>query len=70
MLVKEGEDLQMRPRTAGKVALAVLTILFVLLSIIYALGIRDPEKMYRGVAALTFAFTALTCAISYRYFED
>ena len=61
---------QMRPRTAGKIVLSVLTVLFALLSILYALNTKDVEKIYHGFRALTFALLALTTATAYRYFED
>ena len=60
----------MRARTIGKVFVGVMTVLTVLLAIIYALSADDPEKLYHGVRALSFAILALTAATCYRYFED
>ena len=60
----------MRTRTIGKVFLAIMTALFVLLAIIYAWGVNDPEKLYHGARALSFAILSLTSATCYRYFED
>ena len=59
----------MRARTAGKIAIGVLTILLAVLAIMYALNAR-PDKMEHGVRAITAALLALTTATSYRYFED
>jgi len=61
----------MRARTAGKIAIGVLTILFAVLAIVYALNATKwPDKMGDAVRAFTAALLALTTATSYRYFED
>lgn len=60
----------MRGRTTGKVLLGAMTVLLVLLAIIYAWNTDDPDKLYHGVRALSFAILSLTTATCYRYFED
>ena len=59
----------MRARTAGKIAIGVLTILLAVLAVTYALH-TTADKMEYGIRALTAALLALTAATSYRYFED
>jgi len=60
----------MRPRTVGKIVMAVLTVLFVTLAFIYALNTDKNEDLYHGFRAVCAAILALTAATCYRYFED
>ncbi len=60
----------MQVRLVGKIVLAVLTVVFVLISVIYAISTKEMDKVYHGVRALTAAILALTSATCYRYFED
>ena len=59
----------MRPRTVLKILVAVLTILFIMLSILHVYKAHSDE-VHEGVRAITYAIIALTCATGYRYFED
>lgn len=59
----------MRVRTVLKIIVAVLTILFVLLSLIY-IRKTHPDELHQGARAITYAIIALVCATGYRYFED
>ena len=59
----------MRPRTLGKIIIAVLTAVFLLIALIFAIEV-DEEAMYKGYRAITYAVLSLTAATLYRYFED
>ena len=59
----------MRGRTIGKIVLAVITVLFVLLALNYTHQVGE-DNLWEGTRAITFAILALTSATFYRYFED
>ena len=59
----------MRPRTLGKIVVAVLMVCALLVAILFALGV-DTENLHKGYRAVTYAIIALTFAVLYRYFED
>ncbi len=58
----------MRPRTLGRIAIAVLCVMAVLTSLIYAAS--HGATAHDNARALTFAILALVFATLYRYFED
>ena len=60
----------MGPRTVGKIVVGVLTVLLALLTLIYAFSCSETAEIHKGVRAVALGLAALTCAISYRYFED
>ncbi len=61
----------MRPRTLGKIAIGVLTVVCLLTALIYALHSPEaPDKYYKMWRGLTFAIMALTFATLWRYVED
>ncbi|MFW6189956.1 MAG: hypothetical protein ACOC7T_05935 [Planctomycetota bacterium] len=59
----------MRPRTFGKIVMAVLTAVCVLVALLFALEV-DEEAIYKGYRAATYAVLSLTFATLIRYFED
>jgi hypothetical protein len=58
----------MRPRTLGKIVIAVLMVMCLLTSLIYA--ITHGATAQDNARAVTFAIMALTFATLYRYVED
>ena len=61
----------MRARTAGKIVIGALTVLFTVLCLIYAISTHDPvTDLHHGARAIAFGILALTAATTYRYFED
>ena len=61
----------MRPRTLGKIVIAVLIVIALLLATIYASASpKETPDMYKAFRAITCAIMALTFATLYRYFED
>jgi hypothetical protein len=60
----------MRPRTFGKIAFAVLTVVCLLVALIYALESPDQAELYKSLRGITYAIMALTFATLYRYVED
>ena len=58
----------MRPRTLGKIVIAVMMVVCLLTAMIYAL--KHPDDTYELARAITFAIMALVFATVYRYFED
>jgi hypothetical protein len=60
----------MRPRTLGKIVVAVIMVMLLITAFIYALESPDPDKAYKSYRAITLAIMALSFAICYRYFED
>ena len=60
----------MRPRLAGKILVAVVTTVLMLLALGYGISCKKNEALYRGIRGVTFALLALTSATCYRYFED
>ncbi len=59
----------LRPRTYGKIILAILIIGALVIAIIYAAQ-ADAGDWYKGFRAITSAIMALTFATIYRYVED
>ena len=59
----------MRPRTLGKIVVAVLLVCCLLTAMLFALEVHD-DSIYKGFRAVTYAILALTFATIYRYFED
>lgn len=59
----------MRPRTLGKIVIAILVIVCLLVALLFALEVEE-ETLYKGARAITYAILALTFATIYRYFED
>ena len=60
----------LRPRTIGKIMIAVLTLCALLTSFIFALKSPDPEHIYESIRSVTYAIMALVFVTAYRYFED
>ena len=60
----------MRPRLGGKILVAVVTTVLMLLALGYGIGCKENEDLYRGIRGVTLALLALTSATCYRYFED
>jgi len=60
----------MRPRTLGKIAIAVLTVVCLLAALIYALESPETADIYKSIRGVTYAIMALTFATLYRYVED
>jgi len=60
----------MRPRTLGKIVIAVLIVTAVLAALIFALESPDQAEFYKSFRSVTYAILALTFATLYRYFED
>ncbi|MFO7956724.1 MAG: hypothetical protein R6X33_06450 [Candidatus Brocadiia bacterium] len=60
----------MRPRTFGKIAFAVLTVVCLLVALIYALASPDQTEIYKSLRGITYGIMALTFATLYRYVED
>ena len=60
----------LRPRTLGKIVIAVLMVCFLLVALIYALKSPEPKEIYHSYRAITFAVMALAFAKIYEYFED
>lgn len=61
----------MRPRTLGKIVIAVLTFVALATAFLYALASpRETAEMYKAFRGITYAVMALTFATLYRYFED
>jgi hypothetical protein len=59
----------LRPRTLGKIVIAVLVIICLLTALIFALEAGEKD-LYKGVRAIIYTLMALTFATLYRYFED
>jgi hypothetical protein len=59
----------LRPRTLGKIVVAILLICCLLVALLFALEVKEAE-LYKGARAITYAIMALTFATVYRYFED
>jgi len=59
----------MRLRTVLKIIIAVLTILFMALSLLY-ISKAHPQEIHQGARAIAYAIIALVCATAYRYCED
>ncbi len=55
----------MRKRVIGRIVTSVLTVVFGILCIIYAIRSDDP-----GLRAISWALLALTATSFFRYFED
>jgi hypothetical protein len=65
------EDVQMRPRTAGKIAVGLMIVGFATLALIYTFEVGDmTEDFKHAVRAISFGILSLTAATGYRYFED
>ena len=60
----------MRPRTLGKIVIAVLMVACLIVAVIYASESPSTEHFYKSLRGLTYAVMALTFATIYRYFED
>jgi len=61
----------MRPRTLGKIVIAVATVSFLIVAFVYALeSPNETKEMYKAFRGITYAVMALTFATLYRYFED
>lgn len=61
----------MRPRTLGKLVIAILTFCALFMAFYCALGSpHEPGEMYVAFRGITYAVMALTFATLYRYFED
>ena len=61
----------MRPRTLGKIVVAVLTFCALMTAFAYALASpKETADMYKCFRSITYAVMALTFATLYRYFED
>lgn len=60
----------MRGRTTGKIVTGVLTIVFALLCIIYAVSADSSEDLHHAIRSVSYAVLSLAGATSYRYFED
>jgi hypothetical protein len=60
----------MRPRTLGKILVAVLVVICLLVAFIYALESPKDVDLYKSLRAITYAIMGLTFATVYRYFED
>ena len=60
----------MRPRTLGKIVIAVLTFSALVMAFLYALESPDAREMYKAYRATTYAVMSLTFATLYKYFED
>lgn len=61
----------MRPRTMGKIAVAVFCVLCILTALIYASkSIDTTDELYKSIRGVTYAILSLTFATLYRYFED
>jgi preprotein translocase subunit SecG len=61
----------MRGRTTGKIVTGVLTVVFALLAIIYAVVTKDsPDDLHHAIRSVSYAVLSLAGATSYRYFED
>lgn len=58
----------MRPRTLGKIVIAVLLVMSLLAALIYAM--QTPDGVHDSARAIAYAIMALTFATVYRYFED
>lgn len=59
----------MRPRTLGKIVIAVLLVVALLAGLIYAMQTPD-NVVHDSARAIAYAIMALTFATVYRYFED
>ena len=59
-----------RPRTLGKIAVGALVAVFVVLALVYSLGVEHAEKAYHVYQGEVFALLAICAALLYRYFED
>ncbi|MHC5033672.1 MAG: hypothetical protein ACYTFZ_01385 [Planctomycetota bacterium] len=59
----------LRPRTLGKIAVAIAMICCLMVALLFALEVEETE-LYKGTRAITYAIMALTFATVYRYFED
>jgi succinate-acetate transporter protein len=59
----------MRLRTVLKIIIAVLTILFMVMSLLYIIK-THPLETHQGARAIAYAIIALVCATAYRYCED
>jgi predicted Co/Zn/Cd cation transporter (cation efflux family) len=59
----------MRPRTLGKIVIAVLCVMSLLTALIYAIDSGEGE-VYRIGRAVTYAIMSVTFAVAYRYVED
>jgi len=61
----------MRPRTLGKIVVAVATVSLLIVALIYALeSPNETREMYKAFRGITYSIMALTFATLYRYFED
>jgi succinate-acetate transporter protein len=60
----------MRKRIVGRIVLAVLTVLFAVLCVIYAISANDVEEIHHVGRAIAWGILSLTSATFYRYFED
>ena len=61
----------MRPRTLGKIVIAVLTFMALVTAFAFALSSpKDITEIYKSFRAIAYAIMALTFATLYRYFED
>ena len=61
----------MRPRTLGKIVVAVLTFCALVTAFAFALSSpKETADIYKSFRAITYAIMALTFATLYRYFED
>jgi hypothetical protein len=59
----------LRPRTIGRIVIAVLIVCALMASLIFAIEVKN-ETFYKGFRAITYAIMGLTFATVYRYFED
>lgn len=60
----------MGKRVTGRIVMSVLTVLFGLLCVIYAIRCSDMDSLDSGLRAFSWGILALTSATFYRYFED
>ena len=60
----------MRPRTLGKIVVAVMAVICLLVALIYASEDPNTEAIYKSLRALTYAIMGLALVTAYRYFED
>ena len=65
------ERTHMRPRTLGKIVVATLTVIALIMAFLGALASpSETGEMYRALRGITYGSMALTFATLYRYFED
>ena len=61
----------MRPRTLGRIVVATLAVIALIMAFLAALASpTETREMYRALRGVTYGLMALTFATLYRYFED